>query len=1462
MRIDPQLLKDFQSNPYAILEKLSIKEIAALLKQANYAYHQEGKPLFSDDIYEIVRGYLANLVPDHPLLQIDLVGAVPKRDMVALPIYMGSLDKIKDDPVQLEKWKASYTDKDTYLVSDKLDGISCLYVVEQGKVKLFSRGNGDKGQNISHLLPFIKGIPDIESAEIPNETMIRGELVISKANWKKIASKRTNPRNTVAGLANSRNPDKAIARLVDFVVYECIQPVFGRAGTRTGKGKQVAKGIGKGAASQGLEWMAAKGFKVVEYKPITVSKLKVDTLSDYLVERRLKSPCEIDGIVVQHDAHHDPPDSGNPLHAFAFKSVLTMDKAEVIVKDVLWNVSKNGLLKPIVMFDTVFIGGAHISRATAHNGSMIEKHAIGPGSRIIVIRSGDVIPYILEVLSPSSSGKPLLPSVVEFPWHWNETRVDIVLDNPSMAEDYNIRQLENYVNVLGVKGLGGKILRKLYQQGIDNVKKLVNVTKVELYKATYSSKLTMKIYKDLQNIYRKATCIDYMAASNIFGGGFGRRKFLSLVAAFPNILKGEPPTFAELLGTKGVGEKVARQFMDHIEEFYDFLEEVGLPCRSALENVEPTPEGCMSVEGKTIVFTGIRNKELEEMIERRGGKVGSNVSRATSIVVAKSLGDTSIKSEQAKEIGIPLMSLSEFSEEIGFVESRLPFDKDAVDKEFEDLQKELEDEGLLEDDGMEDDDEEGAELALSKTAECVRHAMNWANMKRSNIFGKSSYSPDIVRDDLPRASPKLEALLRKIRDLDEADRNAHGKVFKHMIFSDVTKRGFGAKIVAAGLETAGFKHAYDQRFHLDRKALAQNKGSNFAVLASTQIYTKPITVEFKKRLLDTFNSRPANVNGDLVRVMVLDSGYKEGIDLFDVKYVHLFEPILTYADETQAIGRATRFCGQKGLHFEEKVGWKLHVYKYDHVIPEPLRAEFGGSVNSLDMILAEMDRNRNAIDLAREIERVTYEGSVDHSLTMNIHKQMSGGAAKGAKVLQRIKPPADQLSRDALYRYVHDHYQDMKWKDLTLENQCIQREGASNLLEFSPSQEFIRQYFQPSNPYKGMFLWHSIGSGKTCTAVGAASYSWEVEGYTILWVTRGTLRSDVYKNMFDNSCLERIRDRIRDGGVIPSDMPRRKKLLSKSWLPPISYRQLNNALKRQNKLYDFLIKRNGYSDPFRKTLLIIDEAHLMLSPGFKDKDKPDMALLKAWLRNSYNLSKEKSARVLLMSATPITDNPFNFTPLLNLTDAKDMPEDSDAFIARYLDKDTMKFSAPGRERFKEDIVGRVSYLNRMKDARQFAQPVLHQVNVPISQPKDLTPLLAEITEIEGRIHALKEIKLGDTKKAMMEEIEKSFEPLISDCEKEAKAAAKKACVSEVKKKMKAEKEGVDEKARKKVENAKNVIQSGKESIKEIKQQVKASKRDDQNILSVLRKRCYKKEKERGEKSEKAVREDEEADGEA
>lgn len=1379
MHITPELVKDLEANPFEVLEKLTTKEIASVIKTANKAYHG-GEPMFSDNLYEIVVEYLRKLVPDHPVLAT--VGALATKNKAALPFYMGSLDKVRDDDDALQKWQRRY--KGSYTVSDKLDGISCLYYKKGTSLALYSRGDGTTGQDISHLLKYIP-LPTPEG-----DLVFRGELILSKEAWKKVHN-RSNPRNTVAGLANSKKPDADIAKLVHLVAYEAILPA-------------PKSPLG------GLVELERHGFMVVWH-----SQLKFfdnESLSRILVERRKESPYEIDGIVVRHDATHPREASGNPGYAFAYKSILTHDSAEVTVKRIIWQVSKNALVKPVLEFDEIYIDGAHITRATAHNAKTVRDQKLGPGSKIIVIRSGSVIPYVKEFLSPSSSGEPSYPDPIEYDWKWNDSNVEIVLKDPSRVKEYATRQLENYSNVLNIKGLGPKLIKKLYDSGIDNVKKLINVSKVELYKACFSSKTTMKIYKQLQDVFSKTTCVEFMVASNVFGAGFGKSKLNTIAAAFPGVLDGNVPSLSELLAVDGIGERFARGFLARIQAFLDFVRDAGLPCRSADSSIEPAPEGFMALVGKNIVFTGFRSAELEAFISKRGGRVSSSVSAYTHILVAKSLTDDSIKMETACELGIPVMELKDFKEETGYTDPERPASDHA---DIDALREELEKEGIVMDaaDGSSSDDNEDTP-GLSKRAECVRHAMNWSNMKHTHIFGKSKFQGESLLEDMPKASPKLARLIQNIRDLDALDVEKHGHAFKHMVFSDVTKRGFGAKILAGALAASGFRHAYNKDFRF------MNSGPDtFAILAGTQVYTKPISVDFKRKLLGRFNSRPDNVHGDRVRIIVLDSGYKEGIDLFDVKYVHLYEPLLNIADEQQAIGRATRLCGQKGLPFDN--GWKLHVYKYEHVIPTHL-AERLGAGNSFELVYKELNKNKNLVELSRQLESVCRDAAVDKELT----RVFSGGSNK------------------ALLAFVRKHYGDMRWPPVKTENMCLEAPRSTALLEFTPSQQFVRKYFQPSCEQKGMLLYNSIGSGKTCCALAAASFSWEVEGYTILWVTRSTLRTDLYKNMFEQSCVERVRDYIQAGNRLPDELAKQKRLLSKSWVPAVSYRQFNNMLNRNNRLYDFLVKRNGFTDPLRKTLIIIDEVHLLTSPSMKEKDKPSINLLKTWLRYSYKTSGENSARVLLMSATPIVDDPMDFIKIVNLTSEKDIPENTEAFADAYLDnEESLQFTEDGRDRLIEDLSGRISYLNRMKDVRQFAQPEVHTVEVEISTAGEFAHLLDEVASLEKEIEGLKEnTKLGELKRSMLEKLQAKLEEESALCAEHAKAAEKKQCEKEAKERFREAKSKIDDKARETVASAKEAVAKKQDAVKGLKAQAKEAKKNDNSIGSVLLKRCFKEAK--------------------
>jgi hypothetical protein len=297
----------------------------------------------------------------------------------------------------------------------------------------------------------------------------------------------------------------------------------------------------------------------------------------------------------------------------------------------------------------------------------------------------------------------------------------------------------------------------------------------------------------------------------------------------------------------------------------------------------------------------------------------------------------------------------------------------------------------------------------------------------------------------------------------------------------------------------------------------------------------------------------------------------------------------------------------------------------------------------------------------------------------------------------------------------------------TVQAKATEKKGGGSVTSFitySPTQEFVRRYFTPQAPVKGMLLWHSVGTGKTCSAVAAATSSFEPQGYTILWVTRTTLKNDIWKNMFDQVCSEVIKRRVQnDGLIIPDDMSKRMKLLSKSWkIRPLSYKQFSNLVSKENNFYKTLVSINGKDDPLRKTLLIIDEAHKLYGGGdavLSSAERPNMAALHSSLMNSYTVSGQDSVRLLLMTATPITDNPMELIKLINLCKPSvlQLPDEFPTFSDSFLNMEG-RFTEQGRHAFLDKIAGYVSYLNREKDARQFSQPRIQYIMTPVVQNVD------------------------------------------------------------------------------------------------------------------------------------------------
>ena len=589
-----------------------------------------------------------------------------------------------------------------------------------------------------------------------------------------------------------------------------------------------------------------------------------------------------------------------------------------------------------------------------------------------------------------------------------------------------------------------------------------------------------------------------------------------------------------------------------------------------------------------------------------------------------------------------------------------------------------------------------------KAGVCVRERGNWGSLKPVHKFDNKSFDKEQFLKDLPAASPKLAKLLSNIKELDAKDMAKHKHKFKHFIYSDM-KSVYGTKLIAAGLLASGYEHAYSHTGSFSLlpfpSASDSAKGNRFATLTSTSMFDKPIGVNFRRQLFKAFNARPDNVFGDNIRIVLLDSGFREGVDLFDVKYVHLFEPIITASDQKQAIGRATRYCGQKGLKFDRARGWPLHVYRYETTIPKHVQASITANIPHLSptsffetfMYYSNIDPRK--MQFANELISMALEGAMDKQYTAAIHSATPAAASA-------------TIGGDESAKY--------KWPKMKMENMCNAPMASS--LKLTPTQEFIKDTFTPKYDKHGMLLVHSVGTGKTCTAIAMASSSFEAEDYTIIYVTRYTLKADVWKNMFEQVCSVVVKDYLDSGKPLPDNHAARMRIISKKWLDPVSYKQFSNMISNKSQMYDTLVKTNGQQDVLRKTLVIIDEAHKLFADDVEGQEKADVDAIRKAFTNSYEKSGNDSVKVVFMTATPYTSEPMDMIRLLNLLRPKSeaIPDTFEDFSKEYLDE-SGSFSATGKKAFIKELDGYISYLNREKDMRSFAYPVMHEVRVPMSE---------------------------------------------------------------------------------------------------------------------------------------------------
>ena len=615
--------------------------IVKQLEEAADAYYNTDTPQLTDGEFDALEQELRRIDPSNPYFET--IGSDVRGGKVKLPYPMGSLDQVYEN--ETAKWVSDNGWlNETFIVSNKLDGTSGLHI--HGKrgnlLQAFSRGNGVMGADITRHVKNFESL----SSSVTEECVVRVEYIMAEEHFEMIMSETSgriykNSRNYTAGRMNASDGDPEFYKYIQCVATSLVHPVMSKADQ--------------------FIFLKKMGYRVAYYMPWVGNGLNDKSLTDHLNEQRKISEFAIDGLVVDLNDHklreklYRKSSSLNPMFAKKYKVGAAANMATTEVVGVEWSASKSGYLKPRIQVKPVNLVGVTIQYATGFNAKFIRDNGIGPGAQVNIVRSGDVIPFITEVVK---SVTPSLPLVDDFgAMYWSDNEVDLILkDN---TEEGEIAKLVAAFTALEVDNLKEGSIVKLWGYGYTNVQDIIKLPEAELVRIIGEN--GKKIYTSLQHRLNPITKANLAGSVQIFPRGLGRRKFRKLFDKYPNA-NFEDFTLDMVKQAEGFSDITAENVMAGMLSFLVFLGDIDgyYTFDEGVKKVNPNAK----MTGETVCFTGVRDKELEKFIEDLDGTIGSSVSSKTTILVAKDPESTSGKAQKARDMGIRVVGLQEMWDEV------------------------------------------------------------------------------------------------------------------------------------------------------------------------------------------------------------------------------------------------------------------------------------------------------------------------------------------------------------------------------------------------------------------------------------------------------------------------------------------------------------------------------------------------------------------------------------------------------------------------------------------------------------------------------------------------------------------------------------------------------------------------------------------------------------------------------
>ena len=653
--------------------KREIDALRSEIEEHNRHYYDEDAPIISDFEYDALLRRLEELEAEHPEYYdpnspTQHVGGTAKSTFapVAHEVPLESLNDVFsfDELRAFDERITAAVSKREYSVEPKIDGLSMsLEYVDGVFVRGATRGDGVTGEDVTENLRTVRNLPKtLKNA--PPRLIVRGEVYMSREVFEELNAARAargeqllaNPRNAAAGSMRQQDPKVAASRKLDICVFNI----------------QKAEGVTFATHGETLEALAGYGFYAVPHTICTSIDECCELITD-IGEHRDRYPYDIDGAVVKVNSLAEREQLGStakaPRWAAAYK--YPPEVKESVVKDIVVQVGRTGVLTPKAVIEPVRLAGTTVTNATLHNQDFIDKLDVRIGDTVRVRKAGEIIPEVLEVVKDK---RPDGTKPYSLPETCPECGAPIVRDEDGVAmrctgAECPAQRLRNIVHfasreAMDIEGLGESVAENLIGAGL-----LTTPAGIYYLNAREIARLDRMGKKSAENLINAIEKSKQAGLARLICA-FGIRQVGSkagkvLAAHFGTLDKLMAASEEELQNIPDIGGITAKSICEWFgseqsQHQIRLLREAGVSFESSESVLDER------FRGQTFVLTGAlptyTRDQAAQIIESFGGKVSGSVSKKTTYVLAGEAAGS--KLTKAKELGVKIIDENEFNEMI------------------------------------------------------------------------------------------------------------------------------------------------------------------------------------------------------------------------------------------------------------------------------------------------------------------------------------------------------------------------------------------------------------------------------------------------------------------------------------------------------------------------------------------------------------------------------------------------------------------------------------------------------------------------------------------------------------------------------------------------------------------------------------------------------------------------------